>query len=105
MLRAQYPKGTRVELVHTSDPYTKLQPGTKGTVEFVDDAGTIQISWDNGSGLGMIPGEDEVVRHPGSGLKPLLLAHLVRLDSRHELAHRVLHAFKPQRGPVIHMPR
>ena len=60
MLRAQYPKGTRVELVHTSDPYTKLQPGTKGTVEFVDDAGTIQISWDNGSGLGMIPGEDEV---------------------------------------------
>ncbi len=60
MLRAQYPKGTRVELVHTSDPYTKLMPGTKGTVEFVDDAGTIQISWDNGSGLGMIPGEDEV---------------------------------------------
>lgn len=60
MLRAQYPKGTRVELVHTSDPYTKLIPGTKGTVEFVDDAGTIQISWDNGSGLGMIPGEDEV---------------------------------------------
>lgn len=60
MLRAQYPKGTRVELVHTSDPYTKLQPGTKGTVEFVDDIGTIQINWDNGSGLGMIPGEDEV---------------------------------------------
>jgi len=60
MLRSRYPKGTRVELVHTSDPYTKLIPGTKGTVEFVDDAGTIQISWDNGSGLGMIPGEDEV---------------------------------------------
>ena len=34
MLRARYPKGTRVELVYTSDPYTKLQPGTKGTVEF-----------------------------------------------------------------------
>ena len=51
---------TPKELVHTSDPYTKLQPGTKGTVEFVDDVGTIQISWDNGSGLGMIPGEDEV---------------------------------------------
>ena len=45
MLRAQYPKGTRIELVHTSDPYTKLQPGTKGTVEFVDDAeaGIVQI--------------------------------------------------------------
>ena len=60
MLRARYPKGTRVELVHTSDPYTKLQPGTKGTVSFVDDAGTIQIDWDNGSCLGMIPDEDEV---------------------------------------------
>ena len=60
LLRAQYPKGTRVELVHTSDPYTKLKPGTKGTVSFVDDAGTIQIDWDTGSCLGMIPGEDEV---------------------------------------------
>ena len=59
-LRAQYPKGIRIELVHTSDPYTKLKPGTRGTVEFVDDAGTIQIAWDNGSGLGMVPGEDEV---------------------------------------------
>ena len=59
-LRARYPKGTRVELVFTSDPYTRLTPGTRGTVDYVDDAGTIQISWDNGSHLGMIPGEDEV---------------------------------------------
>ena len=59
-LRSRYPKGTRVELVSTSDPYTKLQPGSKGTVSFVDSMGTIQIDWDNGSGLGMIPGVDEV---------------------------------------------
>ena len=59
-LRATYPQGTRVELVSTSDPYTKLTPGTKGTVNLVDSAGTIQISWDNGSDLGMIPGEDVV---------------------------------------------
>ena len=59
-LRAMYTHGTRIELVFTSDPYTKLTPGTKGTVDFVDDAGTLQIRWDNGSGLGMVPGEDEV---------------------------------------------
>ena len=60
MLRARYPKGTRVELVYTSDPYTKLSPGTKGTVSFVDAMGTVFIDWDNGSGLGIVPGEDVV---------------------------------------------
>ena len=59
-LRAQYPKGTRVELVFTSDPYTRLKPGAQGTVNHVDSMGTIHIDWDNGSGLGMVPGEDEV---------------------------------------------
>ena len=60
LVRARYPKGTRVELVYTSDPYTKLQPGTKGTVSFVDAMGTVFIDWDNGSGLGIVPGEDIV---------------------------------------------
>lgn len=58
VIREQYPKGTRVELVSTTDPYTRLQPGTQGTVSSVDDIGTIHVNWDNGSGLGMIPGED-----------------------------------------------
>ena len=26
-LRKQYPSGTRVELVHMNDPYSKLRPG------------------------------------------------------------------------------
>ena len=33
-------------------------PGTKGTVSYVDDMGTIGIEWDNGSALSLIPGED-----------------------------------------------
>ena len=58
-LREQYPKGTRVELIHMDDPYnTKLIPGSKGTVRFVDDIDTIHVQWDCGSGLGLIPGED-----------------------------------------------
>lgn len=48
----------RVRLVHTDDPYTHLKPGDEGIVKFVDDAGTIHINWDCGSGLGLVPGHD-----------------------------------------------
>lgn len=58
-LRHQYPKGTRVELVKMDDPYnTELSPGSKGTVISVDDIGTIHISWDCGSSLGVVYKED-----------------------------------------------
>lgn len=57
-IRRQYPKGTRVALVSMSDPYSKLKPGNQGTVDFVDDTGTIFCSWDIGSSLGIVYGED-----------------------------------------------
>ena len=58
-LREQYPPGTRVELIHRDDPYNKkLVPGCKGTVRCVDDMGTIHVSWDCGSSLGVVYGED-----------------------------------------------
>lgn len=50
--------GRRVELVSTSDPYTDLRAGDKGSVVFVDDVGTVHVKWDAGSSLGLIPGED-----------------------------------------------
>ena len=52
-------KGKRIELIYTSDPYTDLKPGDRGTVDFVDDMGTIHVNWDNGSTLGLVPGEDQ----------------------------------------------
>ena len=52
-------KGKRIELVSTSDPYTKLKPGDRGTVQFIDDIGTVHVAWDNGSTLGLVPGEDQ----------------------------------------------
>jgi hypothetical protein len=52
-------KGKRIELISTTDPYTGLKPGDLGTVDFVDDLGTIHINWDNGSQLGLVPGEDQ----------------------------------------------
>ena len=58
-LREEFPVGTRVELVYMNDPYnTKLVPGCRGTVRIVDDMGTIHVSWDCGSGLGIVFGED-----------------------------------------------
>ena len=53
-------RGDRVELVRTSDPYTRLQRGAIGTVSRIDGIGTVHIAWDDGGHLGMIPGEDEI---------------------------------------------
>ncbi len=47
-------KGDRVELIRCGDPYTRLIPGTLGTVQLVDDLGTVHVKWDDGSMLGMI---------------------------------------------------
>lgn len=57
MLRKKYPKGTRIRLQEMKDPQA-VPSGTIGTVEHVDDAGTIHMHWLNGSGLGLIEGED-----------------------------------------------
>lgn len=58
-IRSQYPPGTRVELLNMDDVQAP-PPGTKGTVQCVDDLGSLIIAWDNGSGLNVIPGVDAV---------------------------------------------
>lgn len=62
VLREKYPAGTTVELVHMDDPYTSLTAGDKGTVRHVDDMGTVHISWDCGSSLGAVYGEDIITK-------------------------------------------
>lgn len=51
-------KYSRIELIHSADPYTWLRPGDRGTVLSVDSTGTVHVRWDSGSTLGLIPGED-----------------------------------------------
>lgn len=58
-LRADYPPGTRVKLIKMDDEQAPPK-GTVGTVRGVDDAGSIMVSWDNGSGLNVVYGEDIV---------------------------------------------
>jgi len=53
-------KGKRVELVYTSDPYTRLKSGDQGTYVGQDDMHQHMISWDSGSNLSMIPEEDNI---------------------------------------------
>ena len=62
--RKRFPIGARVELVRMSDPYTTLKPGDQGSVQSIDDTGTVFCDWDNGSGLGAVYGEDVIKRIP-----------------------------------------
>ena len=52
-------QGRRVRLIRCDDPYTRLQPGTRGRVTFIDGLGTVHVAWDDGSRLGLIPGVDQ----------------------------------------------
>ena len=56
-IRDKYPAGSRVRLLHMDDPQAPPE-GTEGTIRFVDDIGTIHVSWDTGSGLGVCLGVD-----------------------------------------------
>ena len=43
-IKEMYPKGTEIELISMNDSQA-VPSGTKGIVDFVDDAGTIQMDW------------------------------------------------------------
>ena len=58
-VRQKYPAGTRVKLIMMDDPQAP-PAGTKGTVIGVDDTGSLLMNWDNGSGLNVIYGVDQV---------------------------------------------
>lgn len=64
-IRNRFPKGCRVELVRMEDAQTP-PIGTQGTVQGVDDAGSILVAWDNGSGLNVVYGADICRRIPES---------------------------------------
>lgn len=58
-MKTKYPVGTRIELISMDDPFNPVPCGTKGSVTFVDDMGTIHMKWDNGRTLALIEGVDD----------------------------------------------
>lgn len=66
-LSKQYPLGTRVCLISMDDPYTSLKQGDMGNITGIDDLGTLQMLWDNGSTLGLIPGVDRFEKQESRG--------------------------------------
>ena len=63
-IRSQYPVGTRVSLVRMND-VDPVAIGTKGTVKYVDDAGTIHVTWDDGRTLGVVLEDGDMVEKIG----------------------------------------
>ena len=57
--KEKYKRGDRVKLIKMDD-YQAPPKGTQGTVLGVDDAGSIMVSWDTGSSLSVVYGEDIV---------------------------------------------
>jgi hypothetical protein len=53
-----YPEGTRVLLIQMGDDRNPVEPNTRGTVNCVDDIGTLHCTFDNGRILGIVPAED-----------------------------------------------
>lgn len=58
MTRLNYPPGTRLELISMGNAPDPVPPGTRGTVQQVNCLGDIEVQWDNGRSLSLIPSAD-----------------------------------------------
>lgn len=58
-IKERYPIGTVIELTaDMDDTYHPIKQGMRGEVIGTDDIGTLHMKWQNGSGLGVVVGED-----------------------------------------------
>ena len=69
-IREMYPEGTQI-ILQEMQGENQMPYGLKGTVKFVDDAGQIHMSWENGSSLALNINEDtfEKVEAPENAME------------------------------------
>lgn len=65
-LREKYPSETRIKLLKSLDDIQPIEAGSTGEVDYIDDAGSIHMKWDNGSTLALIENVDcfEIISKP-----------------------------------------
>lgn len=96
-IKAVYPKGTRIRLTAMSGE-SDMPSGLMGTVDFVDDASQLQMTWDNARSLALVPDEDRFasVSQPKSAQTQKPYAPLIGADGNifnlMEIASRTLKA-------------
>ena len=52
-------QGKRIRLISMNDDPNPIPTGTMGTIQHIDGSGQIQVIWDNGRRLAVIPNIDE----------------------------------------------
>ena len=94
-LKQQYPVGTRV-MLRKMDDCQAPPVGTKGTVQGVDDAASLLVKWDNGCGLNVVYGVDEVEKF--DSVITVCYGEEKLWDSREEAKDFFLEALKATEG-------
>jgi len=52
-------QGKRIRLISMNDDPNPIEPNTMGTIQYTDGLGQLQVIWDNGRRLAVIPQIDE----------------------------------------------
>jgi len=63
MLREKYKKGDRVKLLNMRTEYYLVPQGTLGTVDIVDDIGSVHVKWDNGVNVAVLDITGDAIEH------------------------------------------
>ena len=65
-LKEKYPVGTRIKLLEDMNDSQPIKAGEIGTIDFIDSMGSLQMTWDNGRSLAVVPEVDkfEVIERP-----------------------------------------